>query len=359
MDNFEYDAIVIHSGTPHEGSIPHSGRYEWGSGENPLQHDNSFVATCLKVRKEALNSSKKRLTNAQVAELMGMTKKEYFNQMAVELKHYKNLSTSELEDTLGINSSEVRTIKTILKEMRMTENIQTAIKLRNSEDPPLSNSEIARRMGTNESNIRNWLKEGAQLKVDKTRLIADSLARQVQEKKALDVGAGVELELNTTDTNLKTAIALLKEEGYNVYDMKTAQLTNPGRFTNLKVLADKDLTFKDVAVMQRDGTISSVAEYATDNGKTFCNIYEPESVSSKRIYVRYFEDGGADRDGTIELRRGVDDLSIGSLNYAQVRIAVDGKGYMKGMAVYRDDIPPGYDAVYNSRKPKGTPLFKL
>ena len=32
---------------------------------------------------------------------------------------------------------------------------------------------------------------------------------------------------------------------------------------------------------------------------------------------------------------------------------------MKGMALYKDDIPKGYDVVFNTNKPKGTPLSKV
>ena len=72
--------------------------------------------------------------------------------------------------------------------------------------------------------------------------------------------------------------------------------------------------------------------------------------SSDRILVKFKEDGGADRDGLIQLRRGVDDISLGNAKYAQVRIAVDGTHYLKGMATYSDDIPKGYDIVFNSNK---------
>jgi hypothetical protein len=46
---------------------------------------------------------------------------------------------------------------------------------------------------------------------------------------------------------------------------------------------------------------------------------------------------------------------MGKANYAQVRIAVDGTHYLKGVAVYKDDLPAGVDIVYNSNKKRGTP----
>lgn len=47
----------------------------------------------------------------------------------------------------------------------------------------------------------------------------------------------------------------------------------------------------------------------------------------------------------IELRRGVKDLNLGESNYAQVRIMVGGDRYLKGMAVYSDDMPDGVDVI--------------
>jgi hypothetical protein len=55
-------------------------------------------------------------------------------------------------------------------------------------------------------------------------------------------------------------------------------------------------------------------------------------------------------DGVIFVRPGVKDLSMGAAPYAQVRIAVDGTHYLKGMAVYKDDLPPGVDLQFNTNK---------
>ena len=79
-------------------------------------------------------------------------------------------------------------------------------------------------------------------------------------------------------------------------------------------------------------------------------------MNSKRLQIRYAEDGGEDNDGLVELRRGVPDLSLGNSHYAKVRILVDGDRYIKGMAVYSDDLPDGVDVRFNTNKKKGTPM---
>ncbi len=56
------------------------------------------------------------------------------------------------------------------------------------------------------------------------------------------------------------------------------------------------------------------------------------------------------KDGIVELRRNVPDLSLGDSRYAQVRILVDGTHYIKGMAVYADHMPDGVDVIFNTNK---------
>lgn len=75
-------------------------------------------------------------------------------------------------------------------------------------------------------------------------------------------------------------------------------------------------------------------------------------MDSKRLDICYAEDGGLEKDGLVEIRRGRPDLSLGESRYSQVRIMVDGKKYIKGMAVYSDDLPDGIDVRFNTNKTK-------
>ena len=77
-------------------------------------------------------------------------------------------------------------------------------------------------------------------------------------------------------------------------------------------------------------------------------------MDSKRVKIRYAEEGGKEKDGLIEIRRGVEDLSLGNSRYSQVRILVDGNRYLKGVAVYSDNMPDGVDIVFNTNKKLGT-----
>lgn len=76
------------------------------------------------------------------------------------------------------------------------------------------------------------------------------------------------------------------------------------------------------------------------------DIYEPVVLSKNHIKVNVC----AEKDGVIELKRGVPDLYLGDgVDWAQVRIQVDRDHYIKGMAVYADDMPEDCDVVVNVR----------
>ena len=53
------------------------------------------------------------------------------------------------------------------------------------------------------------------------------------------------------------------------------------------------------------------------------------------------------KEGIIELRKNVEDISLGERRYANARIRVGNAcTYIKGMAVYSDSIPEEYDVVF-------------
>lgn len=98
----------------------------------------------------------------------------------------------------------------------------------------------------------------------------------------------------------------------------------------------------------------------TEDGQKVRPAFQyPESMDSSRLKINYAEEGGLQKDGVVEIRRGVDDLSLGNSHYAQVRILVDGTHYIKGMAVYNDNLPDGVDVLFNTNKKAGTPMMDV
>lgn len=296
----------------HYGTPRHSGRYPWGSGEDPQQRNKSFLGYVDDLKRQGL-------------------------------------SEVEIAKGLGMTTTQLRAKKSILKAEQRKADAAEALRLK---DKGYSNVEIGRRMGINESSVRSLLDPVLQQRADITKTTANMLKESIENKGFIDVGAGVENHIGVSRTKLKTSIAMLQEEGYTVHYIPVEQL-GTGKKTTVMVLAPPDTTYSEV--YKNKDKIRMITDYSEDGGRTYLGIEPIKSISGKRVQVRYAEDGGADKDGVIELRRGVDDISLGNSKYAQVRIGVDNSHYLKGMAVYSDDLPDGVDVIFNTNKHKGIP----
>jgi len=254
------------------------------------------------------------------------------------------LSESEIARGVGITTTELRAAKSIAGQQQKQSTIR---QIEGYKERGWSNTAIAARMGINESSVRHYLAPGEKDKANALHTTANMLRDQVNEKDMIDIGKGVEAQLGVTATRLATAVAILREEGHNIYNIKIQQL-GTGKFTTMKILTKPDI---DLKFAQRNRhLIQQIQAYSEDNGRSYLRIQPPISVNSKRIKVNYKEDGGDRLDGVVYVRPGVKDLSIGNRNYAQVRVMVDGTHYIKGMAVYKDDLPEGTDLVFNTNK---------
>lgn len=303
------DDSLQHYGTPR-----HSGRYPWGSGDNPYQHNKNFQNTYNRLHNQGV-------TDKQMAEMFGC-------------------SIDELRAKRSNSSAALR-----------AENVTQAQRLKAK---GYGATAIGRRMGVSESTVRGWLKEGVLERAKAANVVAEGLDKNMKEKGGyIDISKGVEREMNCSRTKLDAAIKLLEEKGYTTATINVKQVTNPGQFTKTKVLIPPGQTKKDV--VEHFGEIRPANMYTSEDGAKIWQPEYPKSVDRSRVGVRYYEDGGVDKDGVIEIRRGLDDLSLGNSNYAQVRIAIGDNMYAKGMAVYSDDLPEGIDILVNSNRHRGAP----
>lgn len=299
------DEILMHYGVKRR-----SGRYPWGSGQEPYQRSGDFLS--------------------RIEELQN-----------------QGLSEKDISEAIGLSTTDLRLQIRVAKHERRNLEADRAKSLRSDGK---SLQEIADLMGyANDSSIRSLLSEDTASRKNKANTTAEYLKKEIEEKGMLDVGAGTERILGISQNTLKESLFILEAAGYNVYGVGIPQATNPGKQYNTAVLCTKDVEYKDV--YQKMGQIKMVGEYfSPDSGETFEKREVPASLSSDRVFVRYGDQGGTAKDGVIELRRGVKDLDLGNSRYAQVRILVDDDRYLKGMAICSDDIPDGYDVVFNTNK---------
>ena len=330
---------LVHYGMPRR-----SGRYPWGSGKDPYQHCTDFLS---RVQYLVDNG----VSDEDIAKTLGLTKQEFETEKSFATVHdmvKRGKTEKEIAEALGTTTTKVRIQKTLIKDGHRAVEVDIAKSLR---DQGYSLKEIANQMGyKNDSSIRSLLNAESESRMREAQNTANFLRKQVDEKGMIDIGAGVERELGISREKLKQAVEMLELEGYKQFGGGVAQVNNPGKQTNLKVLARPDKEWKD---MYDYKNVHSVIDYHShDDGQTFDVFQYPSSFDSKRLAIRYAEDGGIDKDGLVEIRRGCEDLDLGGSHYAQVRIMVDGTHYIKGMAVYSDDLPAGVDIMFNTNKTK-------
>ena len=330
-DSLYHEGVSVLDGAPGRGS----GRYPLGSGENPNQRSGDFLSRVEKLKKAGF-------TETQIAKALGYVTVDKYGK--------ESTSTTQYRTDLRIASQEQRAARRA-----------TALRL---QEEGHSRTEIARMMGyAHESSIRSLLNEETAARKGKAEKIADFLKEQVDSKGIIDVGEGVERELGISRENVDVSLELLRRQGYEVYGRRLEQVTNPGKHTTFKLLCPPGTKYQDV-YKDEDGNlpkINSLVDYISyDGGESFRKVFEyPASMDSKRLQIRYAEDGGIKQDGLIEIRPGVKDLSLGTAHYAQVRILVDGTHYIKGMAVYADDLPDGVDVRFNTNKHRGKPMKEV
>jgi predicted transcriptional regulator len=321
----------------HYGTKRHSGRYPWGSGEDPQQSEgySKFLADVDELRSQGLKAT-------------------------------------EIADKLGMNTTQLRNNITWANAERDKYNIPMAGKLK---DTGMSNVAIGKKLGVSEATVRNYLKtlsgETDASKVNKLKLdnITEAIKNGVDNTGYLDVGVGVERQLGVSRTRFNAMVnKLVAEEGYHIHEAFIKRLsdntvTDPAngvfaKYTTVKVLT-KD---PDVANTRKNSNlIRPLDSWSDDGGLTLTKTYPPHMLDPQRVHIRYHEDGGSDKDGLIELRPGVKDLDLGKAKYAQVRIATKGNLYLKGMAAYTDEknFPDGVDIIFNTNKKKDVPFEKV
>ena len=304
------DDYLEHYGTPR-----HSGRYPWGSGKNPQRNKN-------------------------------------FLQRVDELKA-QGLTEKERAKAFGLSTGQLRAKYSVAKN---EEKMALRAQMIELHEKGMSEKAIAERTGQSLSKVHSYLDPHKNFVSSKAINVANELEAMLKEKPFLDVGEGVDRQLHISEVQLDTALQVLKDRGLTVLTISQPQATNPSQKTSVRVLAEEGTTYKDI-YDNKEKITSPDGLYFEDFGAQAFHREPVKSIDPNRIQIKYAEDGGSDKDGVIEIRPGVEDISLGGRNYAQVRVLVNDSHYMKGMAMYGYDMPDGVDIVYNTHKHKGTPAF--
>lgn len=302
----------------HYGIKRRSGRYPWGSGEDPYQGEGLFLSDYRKLRDSGMSE-------IDIANEMGITTTQLRNSITYATKKERDFQNQQI---------------TVLKEQG------------------LSNTDIAKQLGVSEGTVRNRLTQKKSPKISRSEQLDNIeavLSESLEKTGHLDVGVGVERQLGVPRNTFNAVVNHMVENGdLYIHKIQIKRLADPSKYTTVKVLSkEKDY----VNVLKDSDNIANLEYQSEDRSMTMPDKFKPPvHVDLDRIMVRYAEDGGVDKDGLIELRPGVEDLDLKNSRYAQVRIAAGDDLYLKGMATYTDSkLPDGIDIIYNSTKSRGTP----
>lgn len=304
-----FDADQFGDFLKHYGIKRRSGRYPWGSGGNDLSEADDFMKALKELRAEGMSEAK-------IAETFGFT-------------------TSELR-------ANVATANLIQKQDKI-------FRVEQMKKSGMSNMAISRETGYPESTVRALLQPSAKIRSDELVRTADLLKSRVDADGYIDIGKGNWHLLGISKTKFDVAVAMLTNEGYEVHTVPVPQATS-SHDTRVRVLAKPGTTWADANNNRH--LIKNIQAFSNDGGKTLEVVKEPIRIDPKRVDVVWGPDGGSKADGVIFVRPGVPDLYMGGASYAQVRIAVGKDRYLKGMAVLKDDLPPGVDLQFNTNKPR-------
>ena len=322
------DDYIMHIGVGPDDNPPGrgSGRYAKGSGKNPYQHGEDFFTREARIK----------------AEHPGITRPELADLMGIYNKHHQP-STTEYDR-----------IRKAAVQNRDNARRFEAIDMFNQ---GLTRKEIGERLGVADTTIGNWIREGEDSKKLIPTRTSKLLKDYVDKNKYVDISVGTYTAFpGVTSGNFETAVAMLEAEGYHRHQV-TIKSEATGKDLKYDCLIPPDYTFGDLMEHKFDIVNPAAALHVISPEGELSSLGikggKPTSIDVSRIQVDY----DSPKDGAIELRRGVDDISLGGKSYAQVRIAVDDSHYIKGMAYYRDDMPPGIDIIVCSNKKEGTPLL--
>ena len=178
--NPEIADFLEHYGTPR-----HSGRYPWGSGEDPYQHNSDFLRTVSELKKQ------------------GLSEKDISTYCGYE-------SITKYRADLSRASNDKRSADQAM-----------AIRLH---EKGYSNVAGAEKIGISEATFRNYIKNTENRRTQINNEICESLKEQLKEKGCIDVGSGVENQLGISDQRRKNCLQMLEDDGYVISKFSIPQM---------------------------------------------------------------------------------------------------------------------------------------
>lgn len=331
------DDFLMHIGVGWDKGAPGVGssRFPHGSGDNPFQRAKDFYERDMHYR----------------AKYPGMPPRFYAEKMGVV--NVRGFNKGEV--SVGLYTALRRDAESQVKMANRAKALQMLAEGK-------SKVEVAEILGVRDTTVGNWARGDSLKKAEEAKKTKDLIREFTDQYKYVDIsnnsnnGFFVDGKPVGEGALRAAAESLVKYEGYNIYPIQY-DLFGTDHKTTINVLAPPGVPYSEVSdnkfSVKNPVTVDIVRDLESGDIMSYGLKEKPQSVSLDRIEVEY----SSPKDGLIELRPGVADISLGNKSYAQVRIGVDDTHYLKGMAVYNDDLPPGVDIRFNTSKKEGTPLM--
>ena len=240
--------VIAHYGMPRR-----SGRYPWGSGEDPYQHGRDFLGRVDELRKQ--------------------------NFTFTDEKGKKWTGDNAIAKSMGLSTTQFRTEIGLAKDERRMLDVATAKRLRDKEG--MGATEIGRQMGIPESTVRSLLDPKSESRMMVSKNTANFIKERVDKYGMVDVGKGTERELNISREKMDQALYILEREGYPIYKGGIPQPTNPGKQTNQQVICKPGTEYKEIYNFDKVHSLMEENYISRDGGDTFEKKFTyPESLDS-------------------------------------------------------------------------------
>lgn len=356
----ESGGYIAHEGKAHDENPPGrgSGRYPFGSGNRPHQHDWDLIS-----RIDKLRAANPGIKDEEIAKQLGYYQTNKYGQIIYDEDGNPKAGAP------GRLKTAMRYAGANIKRDKYEEICWYDTHIDPDTGKGYTDTKIAKLMGEpGESSIRSLRNTIEQGKLTKFVDIADKLRTEADKKGIIDVTSDIADHLGCSTGTLNTAIESLQNEGYEMKKLNFKNMSNPSFETTVVALCkpgeDTSRLFKQPerikSITEVENSMEEKRDHDNDINSSLIKrgIADTPQISLDRIKVIYDEDGGTERDGLILIKAHRDengnlqadspDLSLGNARYAQIRIAVEGNRYIKGMAAYSEDI--SNDIVINSNK---------
>ena len=248
--------------------------------------------------------------------ILGEVEKNHFQSQGFVLISIPDIreegrTETQIANELGLTTTQLRNAITYARKEEREYNREQVAGMK---EAGLSNVEIGQRLGISEGTVRNYISDNKSSKATSEQQldnIEKALSDSLKQTGHLDVGVGVERQLGVSRTKFNAVVNQMVENGdLYIHNIQIQRLNDPTKYTIVKVLS----TEPDYLKVLKDSTnIGNLEYFSDDKALESAKRFEtPQMVDLNRIKIRYQEDGGADLDGLIEIRKGTEDLDLGN-----------------------------------------------